>query len=430
MVRSRRRENTNAKRFEIFCDLRAAYDGKKLRHGVIGDIADKHNVSPKTVQRYWRLGNGVSEPEDAWRNLKSKKKGNSGRPKLDREALILALKAVPIRQRRTYRHAAKAIGYSTGAIFNAVRRGDLKRMSCGLRPALTAANKLQRLQFCLSFIDPVTRKFDGMYNRIHVDEKWFYMKEGKLTAIVTPDEDMPNRNTKSKRYITKVMLIAAVARPRFSADGEVEFDGKIGFWAFTEEVAAKKDSKHRKKGTMEMKPVNVDSTEYRKMMVDNVIPSVKSRWPKRRPGPIYIQQDNAPAHVAETDMEVVLEGNRYSWEIDLHNQPPNSPDYNVLDLGIFRALQSTTWDTDITNIRDTDSTAKNAFKKLTPHSLNNTFLSLQQHMESSMMVDGGNNYKEPHMKKDKRRRAGENIEVFTCSQEAYDIATAKLQQSE
>jgi len=45
-----------------------------------------------------------------------------------------------------------------------------------------------------------------------------------------------------------------------------------------------------------------------------------------------------------------------------------------------------------------------------------------------MSVEGGNNYKEPHMKKVKRRKAGEDIETFTCSEEAYNIAINKLKQ--
>lgn len=74
MAQDTSRELTDAKRFLKFCGLKAAYDGIKLRHGVIGDFADKYNVTPKTVKKYWRLGNGVATPEDAWDNLNSKRK--------------------------------------------------------------------------------------------------------------------------------------------------------------------------------------------------------------------------------------------------------------------------------------------------------------------------------------------------------------------
>jgi len=360
--------------------------------------------------------------------LKSKKKGHVGRKKLDKDEVISALKSVPVRQRRTFRHASKSTGFSQTAIWNAVKRGDIKRRSCGLRPRLTEKNKRERLEFCLNFIDPETRKFQTMHDRIHVDEKWFYLKEGKLSAILAPDEDMPYRCVQSKRFITKIMFLCAVARPRFDKFGKVLFDGKIGFWGFTEEVEAQRSSKNRPKGTKELKPVNVNQKIYRDMIVQNLLPAIKSKWPARR-SCIYVQQDGAPAHVADTDVEVMVNGNRYSWDINLHTQPPNSPDFNVLDLGLFRSLQSTTWDTEISDIRDIVKTAEDAYKKLDPHVLNDTFLSLQKHMESAMLDGGGNNFKEPHMDKDRRRRAGEDIEVLRCSESAYKIAIDKLEQS-
>lgn len=427
MADSGSRENSDAKRFAIFSDLRAAWDGKKLKHGIKGVIAKKHKVSRWTVQKYWKLGNDVSDPVEAWENLKSKKKGRVGRKKLGDEEVISALTSLSIRERRTYRHAAVGTGFSAMGLWNAVQRGDIKRRSSGLKPSLTEKNKMERLKFCLRFIDPKTRNFDTMHHRIHVDEKWFYLKEGKLNAILAPEEDMPFRNVQSKRFITKIMFLCAVARPRFDSDGQVMFDGKIGFWAFTEEVPAQRSSKNRPRGTLELKPVNVNKDVYRKMLVENLFPAVKRKWPDRR-SKIYVQQDGAPAHVREGDLEVLYQGNRYGWDINLDIQPPNSPDFNILDLGLFRSLQSTTWDSNITDIRDIVNTAEKAFKELDPLTLNDTFLSLQNHMESSMLVGGGNNFKEPHLNKERRRRAGENIELFMCSEEAYNIANAKVKQ--
>lgn len=75
-------------------------------------------------------------------------------------------------------------------------------------------------------------------------------------------------------------------------------------------------------------------------------------------------------------------------------------------------------------------TAEDAFKSLNPNTINDTFLSLQKHMECCMSVEEGNNFKEPHMDKARGKRAGEDIETFICSKEAYNIATAKLEESE
>lgn len=82
-------------------------------------------------------------------------------------------------------------------------------------------------------MDPATRAFHGMYDRIQVDEKWFYLKEGKLNAILAPVEDLALRNIQSKRFITKLMFLSAVPRPIFDNHGKVLFDGNywlLGFY--------------------------------------------------------------------------------------------------------------------------------------------------------------------------------------------------------
>lgn len=57
---------------------------------------------------------------------------------------------------------------------------------------------------------------------------------------------------------------------------------------------------------------------------------------------MHVQQDNAPAHVAADDEFVAEQSKSNGCDIILQQQPPNSPDFNVLDLGFFRSLQSAT----------------------------------------------------------------------------------------
>jgi hypothetical protein len=89
---------------------------------------------------------------------------------------------------------------------------------------------------------------------------------------------------------------------------------------------------------------------------------------------IWIQQDNAPTHVLVNDEQFAHAVAQTGLDIRLMNQPANSPDMNVLDLGFFNSLQSlasTTnssdmdelianvekayWDYDATNLRNTPS---------------------------------------------------------------------------
>jgi len=66
-----------------------------------------------------------------------------------------------------------------------------------------------------------------------------------------------------------------------------------------------------------------------------------------------------------------------------------------------------------------------AFRELPVDTLSKTFLTLQKVMEESIRVDGGNEYKLPHMKKDKliKNLSTYNVE---CSQECYESALGKL----
>ena len=90
---------------------------------------------------------------------------------------------------------------------------------------------------------------------------------------LVPDETAPHRTCKSKRYVTKVMFMCAVARPRWDIHAKREFDGKIGIWPFIYQKAAKRASKNRPAGTMETKCItSINRVEMTKMLVEKVIP--------------------------------------------------------------------------------------------------------------------------------------------------------------
>ncbi len=74
--------------------------------------------------------------------------------------------------------------------------------------------------------------------------------------------------------MTKVMFLVATARPRYESDGDITFDGKIGLRPFSDFVSAKRSSKNRKKGTMEIKPSTVNRAVYKKMLIENVISAI------------------------------------------------------------------------------------------------------------------------------------------------------------
>ena len=76
------------------------------------------------------------------------------------------------------------------------------------------------------------------------------------------------------------------------------------------------------------------------MLITNVLPSIRAKWPANLSKHIYVQQDNAKPHIAPNDTEFLNESMKDGFYIELVQQPPNSPDMNVLDLGFFRSIQA------------------------------------------------------------------------------------------
>ncbi|XP_024627974.1 uncharacterized protein [Medicago truncatula] len=181
-----------------------------------------------------------------------------------------------------------------------------------------------------------------MHNIVHIDEKWFYITKKSMHYYLLPDEEEPLRTCKSKNFIAKVMFLVAVARPRFDAEGNEVFSGKIGVFPFVTQEPAKRNSVNRAAGTLETKPITSVTKEVsRTFLIEKVLPAIREKWPEDCVrDPIFIQQDNARTHIDHNDAEFCEAAKLGGFDIRLMCQPPNSPDLNVLDLGFFSAIQS------------------------------------------------------------------------------------------
>jgi len=163
-------------------------------------------------------------------------------------------------------------------------------VTIALKPALTEHHKMQRIYFCCHFANPNQQLYHHFYDHVHVDEKWFFISEDCLRYYIASDEERPERFVQNKDHITKVMFLAAVARPRYNDNGECIFDGKIGMWPFVAERRAQRRSVNRPAGAILIEPVSCTKERYREMMIRNVLPAIKRRWPVRNQE-ITIQQD-------------------------------------------------------------------------------------------------------------------------------------------
>jgi hypothetical protein len=292
------------------------------------------------------------------------------------------------------------------------KRGCIKRHTSAIKPYLTEANKIERLKFCLSMLDSSTMPHDPtyktMHNIVHIDEKWFYMTKKSMKYYLLPDEDEPHRTCKSKNFIGKVMFLTAITRPRFDAEGNETFSGKIGVFPFVFKEPAKRNSVNRVAGTLETKSItSVNREVCRKFLIEKVIPAIKEKWPRDEIGqPIFIQQDNARCHVNENDIEFRQAASQDGFDIRLMCQPPNSPELNVLDLGFFSAIQSPQHKETPKTIDDLVAAVEKSFEIFPSDLGNKIFISLQTCMVEIMKTKGSNKFSVPHIKKDVMQRQG------------------------
>ncbi|KAF0692795.1 Aste57867_16157 [Aphanomyces stellatus] len=254
-----------------------------------------------------------------------------------------------------------------------------------VKPLLTDKNKEVRVEYAKSFLRPSSNGhhvFDDMHDYVHVDEKWFYLTKVKRRFYVYDDEDVALRSVK----------------PRYDPHTKMYFDGKLGVWPFVEATVAKRTSKNRPKGAVVTSPQTVTAEVYQDVIVNKVIPAIKEKMPSsRRRNQIWIQQDNAGPHrQLTTDVLRLLDING----IGVACQPPNSPDFNVLDLGFFNSIQSLQYQKRSRSIDELIGSVECALSELPIGTLAKTFITLQKVMQMTIAMHGSNDFKPPHMHKD------------------------------
>nr|XP_051196688.1 uncharacterized protein LOC127310025 [Lolium perenne] len=338
---------------------------------------------------------------------------------------------VPLNQRGTLRALARSLGVPFSTLQRRLAWGDLRRHTNSLKPYLSLENRLRRLLYCISMIDEPSITdakviFKMMGNIMHMDEKWFDMTKRNRTYYLTPEEPDPVRTIHNHNNIGKVMFLTLVARPRFDAQGNMTFDGKVGIWAFVIEDVAKYNSKYQTKGDLMLKNLNVTREVMREYLCEKVIPAIVEVWPDDGDvGTIWIQQDNARTHVPPDDPIFQATVKASGLDIRLTFQPPNSPDVNVLDLCFFSSIQSLAFESAPNTLKELIESVEQAYDAYDMNTLAKVYVTLQSVLVQIMKNQGGNTYKLIHMGKDKMIKEGNLPDTLEVDSELYE-ETLKL----
>ena len=118
-------------------------------------------------------------------------------------------------------------------------------------------------------------------------------------------------------------------------------------------------------------------------------------------------------------------GTADGWNIKLLNQPPNSPDTNILDLGFFNSIQSLQDRTTLNTVDELIEEVKRVFTAQESEALGRVWTTYQSVLEKIMLAKGDNDFKMPHLHKKTANRRGAPIpRALPCSEEAWLAAHA------
>jgi hypothetical protein len=380
--------------------------------GAITAAAKKFAVTKQVASRIWvRAKKNFKDNNIQAYRASPKKKGRRIGEHLqyNRDEVSEAISRLPYYKRRTLDLISGSLGISKTTIHRIYRNDKvIIKHTNNIKPSLTDQNKFFRVMYCFDKVNGIRENgnnyFYSSHFDVHLDEKWFFITQTQQKMYLVEGEEGPERSVRNKAHIIKVMFLCAVARPRFDSNGVCTFDGKIGMWPFTSKQPAKRTSVNRKAGTIETKLVNVTYEVYLDYVLNKVIPAIKAVFPRQhnRGITIRLQHDNAPSHFREDDPAWRhMVSQEVNWNFTLPEQPANSPDTNILDLGFFRSIQSIQWSKEpATTIEGLVAVVEEAWKEYQPTTLDRIWLSHQACMNEIIQCFGGNHYKLPHIKKD------------------------------
>ena len=107
-----------------------------------------------------------------------------------------------------------------------------------------------------------------------------------------------------------------------------------------------------------------------------LLPAIVQKFPKDTKE-INIQLDNASPHIKDDDVDWRQAVDKCGIKVKIRNQPENSPDLNVLDLGYFNAIQSFQQKRRSTSIVELVENVQQSYNDLSINQLHNIWITCQ-----------------------------------------------------
>ena len=326
----------------------------------------------------------------------------------------------------------KGFKFSASTVHEHLKQLKKRYKKVYLKPILTEQNKILRMKYALAQIDRShgrsKLRFKDNKRTIMVDESWFYLTSDAITVMLIEDMDvLISPKVQHKSHIEKIMFFAVLGQPQkvFWGGEDIEFDGEIGLFPCTEEVATKRRSKAGPKGTRIQVNKNIDSDFYHNLFCDEggVYDMIEAKMPWLAGSPYFIQQDGARPHTANGTIEDLIAGGTGDGFVPIIvTQPPNSPDLNINDLGFFASLKVDVKRicTHCTSREEMMANVMKAFEEYPRDKIDGIWACWFNNLRSVMASDGGNDYKQAHNGGKKRKKDTGSACDFTVNLVDYD----------
>jgi hypothetical protein len=415
----RRRQYPAVFKQSIWDALQAAKEEDKYPIGTMAALSKQFNVHRRVIQGV--RDKGEAGLEDGNINFSDKRRDNGRVLKHDPVELKRRLRQLPLESRGTNRDSAHGIGIPTTTFWEYKTKHKIFRtVTATMRPKLTAEHKQARIDFARAKISPVLGEggrqfYDGQFDTIHIDEKNFHVDKKTRRVFVGDDEPAPNRSCRNINFIQKVMFLAAVARPwrhevrTLENENDWFWDGKVGMYPLVEERFARRGDVRTglQRGDRILTPVNIDAAYFESIIIEKLLPDIALKCPatmiQKR---IKIQLDNATPHIVN-QRRFYDKCDEIGIDAVLVYQPAQSPDFNINDLSFFAAIQSLYYKVPgVNNVIACCNAVQASFEAFDPNKLNRAFLSLFMNYNMVLQNQGSNQYRIPHMGKERLEREG------------------------
>lgn len=237
-------------------------------------------------------------------------------------------------------------------------------------------------------------------HHVDLDEKWFYVISNRGRLKLPPGVKKPKTRVKSKRFIAKVMVLSAIARPNETHG----FSGMVGCWRITKPFVYSRKTTYRGTvyyaGDSREVDCNMDGDKFAEILTEKVFPAIRDKMSYA--SEVKIQYDNAGGHgmkTIESKIDSELPAPRGGGpKLTLVPQEAQSPDTNGCDLGFFNSVDST-----LPKIRPYDldkffELIEKAHENYPAEKLDKIFDSKMRVIQAILACNppGGNDYKMPH----------------------------------